>query len=78
MVEVGTPPPADPADGLAAVVALRRLAERLERTQVERAMRDGWSWSEVAEALGVTRQAVHKKHAKRLIAAGVDLRRRDQ
>jgi hypothetical protein len=34
------------------------------------------SWLEVAEALGVTRQAVHKKHAKRLIAAGVKLRRR--
>ena len=69
--------PANPADGLAAVVALRRLAERLETAEVERAMRDGWSWSEVAEALGVTRQAVHKKHAKRLIAAGVELRRRD-
>jgi biotin operon repressor len=39
-------------------------------------MRAGWSWPEVAEALGVTRQAVHKKHAKRLIAAGVKLRRR--
>jgi Homeodomain-like domain len=58
--------PADPGDGLAAVVALRRLAERLEDAQVERALRDGWSWSQVAEALGVTRQAVHKKHAKRL------------
>lgn len=68
---------ANPADGLAAVVALRRLAERLETAEVERAMRDGWSWSEVAEALGVTRQAVHKKHAKRLIAAGAELRRRD-
>jgi len=31
----------------------------------------------IAEALGVTRQAVHKKHAKRLLAAGVELRRRD-
>src|SRR3954454_676749 len=68
--------PADPADGLAAVVALRRLAEQLEAAEVEHAMRDGWSWPEVAEALGVTRQAVHKKHAKRLIAAGVELRRR--
>jgi len=66
----------DPADGLAAVQALRRLADRLEDAQVERAMRAGWSWSEVAEALGVTRQAVHKKHAQRLIAAGVSLRRR--
>jgi len=68
--------PEDPADGLAAVVALRCLAEQLEAAEVERAMRAGWNWPDVAEALGVTRQAVHKKHAKRLIAAGVELRRR--
>lgn len=65
------------ADGLAAVVAMRALADRLEDAEVERAMRAGWSWSQAAEALGVTRQAVHKKHAKRLIAAGIDLRRRN-
>ncbi|MFB8278142.1 hypothetical protein [Nocardia colli] len=65
-----------PADRLAAVVALRRLADQLEDSAVEEAMRTGWSWPQVAEALGVTRQAVHKKHAKRLIAAGVSLRRR--
>jgi hypothetical protein len=70
-------PAGDPADGLAAVVALRRLADRMEDAEVERAMRGGWTWPEVAEALGVTRQAVHKKHAKRLIAAGVTLRRRE-
>jgi predicted ArsR family transcriptional regulator len=68
--------PSDPGAGIAAVVALRRLADRLEDSQVEQAMRAGWSWSEVAEVLGITRQAVHKKHAKRLIAAGVALRRR--
>jgi hypothetical protein len=68
--------PRDPADGLAAVVALRRLADRLEDSEVERAVRDGWTWSLVAEALGVTRQAVHKKHAKRLRALGVEPRRR--
>jgi predicted ArsR family transcriptional regulator len=68
--------PEDPGAGLAAVVALRRLADRLEDGQVEQAMRAGWSWSDVAEVLGITRQAVHKKHAKRLIAAGVALRRR--
>ena len=66
----------DPADQLAAVVALRRLADRLEDAAVEQAMRAGFSWPRVAEALGVTRQAVHKKHAKRLIAADVELRRR--
>ncbi len=68
-------PTAGPADGLAAVLALRRLADLMEDTEVERAMREGWTWSQVAEALGVTRQAVHKKHAQRLVAAGVDLRR---
>lgn len=76
MPEIPVSSPADPADGLAAVVALRRLAERLEAAEVEHAMRAGWSWPEVAEALGVTRQAVHKKHAKRLIATGVELTRR--
>lgn len=62
--------PEDPADGLAAVVALRRLADRLEDAAVERALGEGWTWAMVAEALGVTRQAVHKKHAKRLRATG--------
>jgi DNA invertase Pin-like site-specific DNA recombinase len=68
--------PHDPADGLAAVVALRRLADVLEAAQVKRALRDGWTWTEVAEALGVTRQAVHKKYARRLQAAGMETRRR--
>ena len=66
----------DPADGLAAVVALRRLADQVEDSEVARALQDGWTWSLVAEALGVTRQAVHKKHAKRLKALGVEPRRR--
>ncbi|MBK8470214.1 MAG: winged helix-turn-helix domain-containing protein [Candidatus Phosphoribacter sp.] len=64
------------ADGLASVVALRQRADQLEAVEVERAMRAGWTWSQVAEALGVTRQAVHQKHVKRLIDSGVDLRRR--
>jgi hypothetical protein len=59
------PVPEDPADALAAVAALRRLADQLEDAAVEQAMRAGWSWPDVAEALGVTRQAVHKKHGKR-------------
>lgn len=70
------PPLGGAADGLAAAVALRELAERREDIEVERAIRDGWSWSQIAEALGVTRQAVHKKHQHRLAAAGFDLRRR--
>jgi hypothetical protein len=76
MPVVETPAPSDPADALAAVAALRGLADRIEDAAVEQAMRAGWTWPQVAEALGVTRQAVHKKHAKRLITAGVELRRR--
>ena len=68
--------PRDPADGLAAVVALRRLADQVEDSEVERAVRDGWTWSLIAEALGVTRQAVHKKHARRLKAVGVEASKR--
>ena len=54
---------ADPAVGLRAVGAMRRLADRLERLHVRRARSLGWSWQEIADALGVTRQTVHKKHA---------------
>jgi ribosome-binding protein aMBF1 (putative translation factor) len=53
----------DPAEGLRAVAALRRLVEQLEALQVEAARDLGWSWAEVAAALGVSKQAVHKKHA---------------
>ena len=63
--------PRDPAEGFAAVLALRTLADRLEAGQVERAVLEGWSWTEIAAALGVSRQAVHKKHAKRLRALGL-------
>ena len=57
------PIPDDPAGALAAVVALRRLADRLEHAAVDQAVEDGWTWAQIAEALGVTRQAVHKRHA---------------
>jgi hypothetical protein len=56
---------ADPKVGLRAVVALRRLAEVLEAIQVANARAHGWSWQEIAEALGVSKQAVHKKHSGR-------------
>lgn len=52
----------DPAIGLAAVAALRDLVEELEELHVDNARALGWSWQSIAEALGVTRQSVHKKH----------------
>ena len=56
----------DPSVGLRAVSALRQLLEQLEALQVEKARAREWSWQEIASALGVSRQAVHKKYARRL------------
>jgi hypothetical protein len=53
----------DPKTGLRAALALRRLAETLERLQVENARRAGWSWQDIAAALNVSKQAVHKRYA---------------
>jgi hypothetical protein len=55
----------DPRIGLPAVAALRKLLEQLEALQVDNARQHGWSWQEIAEILGVSRQAVHKKYARR-------------
>lgn len=54
----------DPRIGLRAVAALRRLLERLESVQVRSARAQGWSWQDIATELGVSRQAVHKKHGR--------------
>ncbi|SJM71229.1 hypothetical protein FM112_15975 [Gulosibacter sp. 10] len=56
----------DPRAGLRAVAVLRALADTLELRQVEAALRSGMTWQDVADALGITRQAAHKKHAKRI------------
>jgi hypothetical protein len=53
----------DPAVGLAAVLALRDLADEVEASQVRLARRLGWSWEAIGLALGVTRQSVHKKYS---------------
>jgi len=52
----------DPATGLRAVLALRRLAEQVEANQVAAARRLGWSWQQIGDALGITRQSVHVKY----------------
>ena len=54
----------DPAQGLQAVAALGRLLDRLEVLQVTAARRAGWSWQEIADALGVSKQTVHRKHRR--------------
>ena len=56
----------DPRAGLRAVASLRTLTDSLELRQVEAALRAGMTWQQIADALGVTRQAVHKKYSKRI------------
>jgi hypothetical protein len=55
----------DPEVGLAAVAALRDLVERLEDLHVANARERGWSWQDIGGALGVSKQAVHRKHGRR-------------
>ena len=55
----------DPHTGLRAVAALRRLLERLERIHVESARERGYSWQHIADELGVSKQAVHKKYTRK-------------
>ncbi|MFN0284937.1 MAG: helix-turn-helix domain-containing protein [Kineosporiaceae bacterium] len=55
----------DPTVGLRAVAALRRLLEQIETLQVANARARGWSWQDIAGALGVTKQTVHRKHSRR-------------
>jgi hypothetical protein len=52
----------DPAIGLRASLALHRLAERVEAHHVASAREKGWSWQQIGDALGVTRQSVHTKY----------------
>jgi hypothetical protein len=56
----------DPAQGLRAALALHRLAERVEAHQVGVARTQGWSWQQIGDALGITRQSVHAKYGKRV------------
>jgi hypothetical protein len=52
----------DPAIGLRASLALHRLAERVEANHVRSARERGWSWQQIGDALGITRQSVHTKY----------------
>lgn len=54
----------DPVEGLRMVLALHRLADSLEDLHVARAREQGMSWADIAVELQVTRQTVHKKHAR--------------
>lgn len=53
---------ADPLAALRAIVGIRQELERREAVLVRRARMRGASWPAIAVVLGVSRQAVHRKH----------------
>ncbi|GMA35702.1 hypothetical protein GCM10025876_19060 [Demequina litorisediminis] len=58
----------DPDGVRAALQEVRRQRAQIERDEaaaVRRARNDGLTWEQIAVDLGVTRQAVHKKHRGR-------------
>ncbi|MGJ7442175.1 RNA polymerase subunit sigma-70 [Aquipuribacter sp. MA13-6] len=63
---VQVPAPDDPEAAFAAVIALRRVAARLEAESVAHAVTSGWTWAEIGQALGISAQAVHKRFAAQL------------
>lgn len=52
----------DPETALRALTALRNELDQLEPELVRRALQVGASWSQIARALGITKQAAHHRH----------------
>ncbi|UED87628.1 helix-turn-helix domain-containing protein [Streptomyces profundus] len=62
----------DPLRALRMAAEARAELERAEAVLVRRARNDGASWAAIAAALGVSRQAVHKKHGGRRLLRRTD------
>ncbi|TLQ44938.1 hypothetical protein [Streptomyces marianii] len=60
----------DPLVGLGAVAQLRTEMERIEAVLVRRARNNGTTWPQIAAVMGVSKQAVHKKHGGRRLFDG--------
>lgn len=54
----------DPIEALNAIAELRKELDRVESATVRSARNRGASWQLIAIALGVTKQAVHKKYGR--------------
>ncbi|RBM08086.1 hypothetical protein [Streptomyces sp. PT12] len=68
MGDIDLSPLTEESDPLAALRAISELRQRLEREEavlVRRARNDGATWTRIAAALGVSKQAVHKKYGGR-------------
>ncbi|GGD73857.1 HTH domain-containing protein [Microbacterium murale] len=58
-------PEGEPLAELHRLTDLRREISRIEEAQVRRARNAGYSWQAIASALGVTKQAAHRKYGRR-------------
>jgi len=54
----------DPIEALNSIAELRKELDRVEAGTVRAARNRGASWQLIALALGVTKQAVHKKYGR--------------
>ena len=54
-----------PAEALRVVAELQQEVARTEAGLVRSARQAGFSWEAIAQGLGVTKQAVHRKYGKR-------------
>ena len=53
-----------PAVGLPALAAVRYYADKLEYFAVINARWLGWSWQEIGDCLGISKQVLHRRYAK--------------
>ncbi|MER7798320.1 AsnC family protein [Microbacterium sp. NPDC096154] len=57
--------PDEPIAQLFRIAEQRRALSREEEAQVRRARMRGYSWEAIATALGITKQAAHKKFGRK-------------
>lgn len=62
-----------PTEALRAIAHMRQRLDELEAEHVDAALQTGYSWRLIAQALGVSRQAAHRRHAPRVAAAAKQL-----
>lgn len=60
----------DPREGLRECAARRSRLEQDQSALVRRARVEGLSWAEIAFALGISRQAAHRKYGGSRIGRG--------